>query len=203
MSLEVDHSRAGCHPVPRHPKLAGMPLYSIETYGELQPHIREEWLVANGLGGYAAGTVVGCNTRRYHGLLVAANNPPVGRIMLLNRLGELIRVAGQPDRVLEFSVNQFGQIFHPRGDKYLRRFDLETDLVRWEYEIEGIQVIKQLQMSCRIMPWASATASMRGTSRWSCRCCRRAAPGFSRAAARAGESGANPIPAKLLREGWK
>jgi predicted glycogen debranching enzyme len=124
-----------------------MPLYSIETYGELQPHIREEWLVANGLGGYAAGTVVGCNTRRYHGLLVAANNPPVGRIMLLNRLGELIRVTGQPDRVLEFSVNQFEQIFHPHGDKCLRRFDLETDLVRWEYEIEGIQVIKQLQMS--------------------------------------------------------
>ena len=124
-----------------------MSLYSIETYGELEPHIREEWLVANGLGGYAAGTVVGCNTRRYHGLLVAATIPPVGRIMLLNRLEELIRVGRQADGILEFSINQFGQLFHPRGDKYLRRFDLESDLVRWEYEIEGIRIIKQLQMS--------------------------------------------------------
>jgi predicted glycogen debranching enzyme len=124
-----------------------MSLYSIETYGELQPHIQEEWLVTNGLGGYAAGTVVGCNTRRYHGLLCAATLPPVGRVMLLNRFEEIIRVVGQADRVLEFSVNQFGGVFHPRGDKYLRRFDLEPESVRWEYEIEGIRLIKQLQMS--------------------------------------------------------
>ena len=107
-----------------------MALYSIETYGELQPHIQEEWLISNGLGGYAAGTVVGCNTRRYHGLLCAAMMPPVGRIMLLNRLGEIIRLDGKEDRLLEFSVNQFGEIFHPRGDKYLRRFDREAELVR-------------------------------------------------------------------------
>jgi predicted glycogen debranching enzyme len=130
-----------------HPKLAGMPLYSIETYGELQPHIREEWLVANGIGGYAAGTLVGCNTRRYHGLLIAANLPPVGRVMLLSRLEESLRIGGPTGQIVEFSVNQFGQIFHPRGDKYLRRFDLETDLVRWEYEIEGIRLVKELQLS--------------------------------------------------------
>src|SRR5690606_8488191 len=49
-----------------------------------EPH--QEWLVANGLGGYASGTVLGIPTRRYHGLLVAALPNPAGRVMMLNSL---------------------------------------------------------------------------------------------------------------------
>ena len=49
-----------------------------------------EWLVSNGLGGYASGTVAGVNTRRYHGLLVAALPNPHGRVMMMNYLGEQI-----------------------------------------------------------------------------------------------------------------
>src|SRR5207253_2880540 len=63
--------------------LSPSPLYSIETYGELNPYIGYEWLLTNGLGGFASSTVVGCNTRRYHGLLCAATTPPVGRVMTL------------------------------------------------------------------------------------------------------------------------
>src|SRR5436309_15833071 len=63
-------------------------LYTIDTAGRLEPAASQEWLLTNGLGGFASGTVVGCNTRRYHGLLVAATLPPVGRIVALNRLGE-------------------------------------------------------------------------------------------------------------------
>ena len=44
-----------------------MPLYEIATNGQLEPHLRQEWLLTNGMGGFAASTVVGCNTRRYHG----------------------------------------------------------------------------------------------------------------------------------------
>ena len=124
-----------------------MALYSVETYGELQPHLQEEWLITNGIGGFAAGTVVGCNTRRYHGLLCAALLPPVGRVMMLNRLAEIIRVQGSDQTPIELSVNQFGNTFHPRGDRYLRRFDLEAALVRWDYEIDGIRIIKEIQMS--------------------------------------------------------
>ncbi|MGD1278256.1 MAG: amylo-alpha-1,6-glucosidase [Tepidisphaeraceae bacterium] len=133
-------------------------LFSIETYGELRPHVEEEWLITNGLGGYAAGTVVGCNTRRYHGLLCAATHPPVGRVMLLNRLGEVICVEGNEDQLLEFSINQFSDRFHPRGDRYLRRFDLDGGLVRWEYDVEGIHVVKELQM-----PWKINAAGIRYT----------------------------------------
>ena len=49
-----------------------------------------EWLEANGLGGWASGTIAGCHTRRYHGLLVAATRPPVGRMVLLSKLAETV-----------------------------------------------------------------------------------------------------------------
>ncbi|HEX4123172.1 MAG TPA: amylo-alpha-1,6-glucosidase [Tepidisphaeraceae bacterium] len=123
-----------------------MALYSIETYGELDPHVRQEWLLTNGLGAYAASTVVGCNTRRYHGLLCAATLPPVGRIMTLNRIGEILEFTDPPSaQPLEFSCNQFKEAFHPHGDRYLRRFDLDAT-ARWTYEIESILVIKELQL---------------------------------------------------------
>src|ERR1700761_6038173 len=115
-----------------------MPLYSIETYGELEPHLSQEWLLTNGLGGFASGSLVGCNPRRYHGLLIAAKSPPVDRVMILNRIGETLICHDQPERPLEFSVNQFGDLLQPRGDRYLRRFDQEQSLARWDYDVEGI-----------------------------------------------------------------
>ncbi|HWE94878.1 MAG TPA: amylo-alpha-1,6-glucosidase [Tepidisphaeraceae bacterium] len=119
--------------------------FSIDTNGQLQPHLLQEWLLTNGLGGYAFSTVVGCNTRRYHGLLCAATLPPVGRVMALNRIGEILTVDGDDDRLLEFSVNQFREGFHPHGWTYLRRFTLD-DVARWEYEIEGVKVVKEVQI---------------------------------------------------------
>ncbi len=124
----------------------------------LHPHLEEEWLITNGIGGFASGTVVGCNTRRYHGLLCAAMVPPVGRVMMLNRLGEIVRVRSGEEVTAELSVNQFGDTFHPRGDRYLRRFDLEVDLARWEYEVGGIRIVKEIQM-----PWRNNTVGIRYT----------------------------------------
>src|SRR3954470_2502919 len=134
-----------------------MPLYTIETYGELQPHLSQEWLLTNGLGGFASSTVVGCNARRYHGLLCAATTPPVGRIMALNRVGEILCLDGKNDQLLELSVNQFRESLHPRGDRYLRRFRLD-DAARWEYEVEGVKIVKELQL-----PWLQNVAVLRYT----------------------------------------
>jgi predicted glycogen debranching enzyme len=133
-----------------------MPLYSIGTYGELQPHLSEEWLITNGLGGYAAGTVVGCNTRRYHGLLCAATLPPVGRVMLLNRIGEILCIDGNRDALQELSINQFSDRFHPRGDKWLRCFELDEGIARWEYVVQGIRIIKEV-----MLPWKDNAAGIR------------------------------------------
>ena len=122
-----------------------MSLFTIETYRELKPHDQQEWLITNGLGGYAASTVVGMNTRRYHGLLCAATNPPVGRVMTINRIGEMLSLDGNTDRLLELGINTFRGSIHPRGDQYLTRFELGND-ARWEYDVEGVSVVKELQM---------------------------------------------------------
>ncbi len=71
--------------------LPGQPFISFgrEICGELVNGLRREWLVTNGLGGYASGTLAGPLTRRYHGLLVAALTPPVGRTVLVGGLVEI------------------------------------------------------------------------------------------------------------------
>ncbi|HEX4606100.1 MAG TPA: glycogen debranching enzyme N-terminal domain-containing protein, partial [Candidatus Angelobacter sp.] len=55
---------------------------------DLEAGLGREWLETNGLGGFACGTVAGANTRRYHGLLIAALNPPGGRMLLLAKIEE-------------------------------------------------------------------------------------------------------------------
>ncbi|HSU69651.1 MAG TPA: glycogen debranching enzyme N-terminal domain-containing protein, partial [Tepidisphaeraceae bacterium] len=122
-----------------------MALFSIATHGQLEPHIHQEWLLTNGLGGFSSSTVVGCNTRRYHGLLVAATLPPVGRMMALNRVGEILTRSDRPGQQVELGVNQFGQEFHPRGEQYLRRFDLDG-VATWHYIIETVRVTKEVQI---------------------------------------------------------
>src|SRR5688500_3895345 len=70
---------------------------SILLPRDIQPHDpmpRREWLVTNGLGGYASGTVAGVVTRRYHGLLVASLPAPRGRRVMLNHLLERVRIRG-------------------------------------------------------------------------------------------------------------
>jgi len=119
-----------------------MPDYSFETYGELSPAIEQEWLLTNGTGAYASGTVVGCNTRRYHGLLCATTLPPVGRVMLLNRVAEIVTVGGES---FELSINHFGDALQPRGDHFLRHFSLGR-CVTWAYEARGVRVTKEAML---------------------------------------------------------
>jgi len=125
--------------------LTRMSLYSIETHGQLHPFLNYEWLLTNGAGAFASSTVVACNTRRYHGLLCAATIPPVGRVMTINRIGELLYLDGRTDQFLELSISQFRNSFHPRGDRFLRRFELDRT-ARWEYFVEGVRITKELQL---------------------------------------------------------
>ncbi len=61
-----------------------------EICNNLDAALKREWLETNGLGGFASSTIVGLNTRRYHGLLIAATKPPVGRLVLLSKLEEAL-----------------------------------------------------------------------------------------------------------------
>ena len=98
--------------------------FGAELCGNFDAGLQREWLVTNGIGGFASATINGCNTRRYHGLLVAATKPPVGRLVLLSKLEELLIVNGQ---AFELGTNRYPGAVHPEGFRSLKAFRLDTD----------------------------------------------------------------------------
>ncbi len=103
-----------------------------------------EWLVANGIGGYASSTVLGANTRRYHALLCAALRPPGGRTALLAKVDEELAA---DDGVALLGVNEYADgTIYPRGDWLLQSFDLELGLPRWRYAWKGRVLEKRVFM---------------------------------------------------------
>ena len=107
--------------------------------------LTREWLVTNGLGGYASGTISGVATRRYHGLLIAALPSPLGRMMMFNHLMEQIRF---PDgEVLQLGGEErTDQGPEMPGVQYLSVFRLEAGLPVWRYEVKGIVLEKRLYL---------------------------------------------------------
>lgn len=101
-----------------------------------------EWLETNGIGGFASSTIVGLNTRRYHGLLTAATKPPVGRLVLLSKLEETVVING---RRYELSANQYPGVVHPQGFNYQAGFRLDPFPI-FTYEIEGLRIQKSVFM---------------------------------------------------------
>src|SRR5437667_10714443 len=95
---------------------------------------RKEWLETNGIGGFASSTVSGMNTRRYHGLLVAATRPPVGRMVLLSKIEETLVIG---DRRFELSCNRYPGVIHPQGYQYLTGFRSDPFPV-FVYEVDGL-----------------------------------------------------------------
>ena len=104
-----------------------------------------EWLVTNKLGSYASSTVVGANTRRYHGLLVAATMPPVGRQVVLSQLLEQVIVGG---KTTSLSTYQFVGAISPAGYIHLSRFVNDVPAT-WVYQLDGVTVTRQLTLAER------------------------------------------------------
>jgi predicted glycogen debranching enzyme len=104
--------------------------------------LRKEWLVTNGLGGYASSTVLGINTRKYHGLLVAALNPPVNRWVLLTKLDEEITIG---NKTYALGANEFKDIMHPEGHRNLSSFVLNP-FPTYKYAVEGVGLQKTIFM---------------------------------------------------------
>jgi len=103
--------------------------------------IGREWLATHGNGSFASSTICGTNTRKYHGLLVAAMAPPVRRMVVLSRVEETIIHQGQG---LELAANEYPGVVHPRGHTLLRAFSPEP-FPRWAYQSEGWTIEKQLR----------------------------------------------------------
>src|SRR5580765_5925829 len=105
---------------------------------ELPGMLRREWLVTNGLGGYASGTISGSVTWRYHGLLIAALPEPFGRTVMLNHLAESVQL---PDgRLIQIGGEEPSHPGEGPAANYLTEFRLENHLPVWRYEVEGIVI---------------------------------------------------------------
>lgn len=109
---------------------------------DLNVSARREWLETNGLGGFASSTVSGINTRRYHGLLVAATKPPVGRMVLLSKIEETLII---DDRRHELSANRYPGVVHPQGYQYLKEFRQDPFPV-FVFQVEDVELERSIFM---------------------------------------------------------
>ncbi len=124
-----------------------------DARGDADPLLRREWLVTNGLGGFASCSVGGAPTRRHHALLVSALPTPLGRTVMFNHLSEWVRDA-EGRRFLIGGQEREGGTLELPGAIYLREFRLEHGLPVWRFELDGGTVIEKRV----VMPHAQNTA---------------------------------------------
>jgi predicted glycogen debranching enzyme len=103
--------------------------------------VAREWLVSNGLGGYASGTIAGAPTRRFHGLLIAALPAPLGRTMMLNHVAEQLRLGDGTMLPLTGLETYPGPLALPED---LAAFSLENGRPRWRYQRDGLVLEKSV-----------------------------------------------------------
>ena len=104
--------------------------------------IQREWLLTNGIGGFASGTMIGMNARRYHGLLVASLLPPVERFLIVSAIHEAIVTEAGEAYLHAFQTPDFTA----HGEYYLERF-CNDPVPEFHYRIGAIQLIKKICMT--------------------------------------------------------
>jgi len=113
---------------------------------DINASLDHEWLVTNGIGGYASGSISGATTRSYHGLLVAALHPPVERTVMVTKVDEEMVL---PDgRSFSLGMNEYqGGVIAPRGNVHLESVSLEGDIVYFLYRLtETLTLEKRVWM---------------------------------------------------------
>jgi predicted glycogen debranching enzyme len=113
--------------------------FSPSRFHEL---LDQEWLATNGIGGYASSSVPGLNTRKYHGLLVAAMSPPLRRMVILSRVEETVRTNGNEDSL---ACCEYPGVIYPLGHQRLRGFSNEP-FPRWAFQGNGWTIQKSLEL---------------------------------------------------------
>ena len=108
---------------------------------DLKECLNKEWIITNGIGGFCSTTVIGANTRRYHGLLIAPLEPPVQRYLLLSKVDEAIEIDGK-------NYNLFTNVcenYISDGYKNLESFEKDI-LPQFTYKVEDIKIVKKISM---------------------------------------------------------
>ncbi|MFA6356714.1 MAG: glycogen debranching enzyme N-terminal domain-containing protein, partial [Candidatus Omnitrophota bacterium] len=125
------------------PKTGDVIRFGRDVCGDFQAATSKEWIETNGLGGYASSTIIGTNTRRYHGLLVASARPSLSRMVMLSKLEETL-VLKDGSRY-NLSCNKYPGIIHPEGHRYLDEFRLDPFPV-FTYKAGDITIEKAVFM---------------------------------------------------------
>ncbi len=112
------------------------------NYADYNKGKEKEWLITNGLGGYASSTLIGANTRKYHGLLIASMSPPVKRRVLLSSLDEELIVEGNEHSL---SVHKYPDVIHPHGNEYIESTTIEPFPV-FRYRAGSMMIKKSIMM---------------------------------------------------------
>ncbi len=135
-------------------------IVSISTSNEpIENLLAKEWLLTNERGGYASSTIVGCNTREYHGLLIGSLNPPVNRIMALAQCLEMVVFEGEtrfcpalgasenvrPREIFNLSTFEFNDKFAPQGFIFLKQVRLDTGL-HFDYKLDKLELTKSVYL---------------------------------------------------------
>jgi predicted glycogen debranching enzyme len=118
--------------------------FGREICGDLPSSETREWLVTNGIGGYASGTIAGLLTRRYHGLLVAALNPPLGRTLLVTKIDEIVEYHEQ---TYPLYTNRWrGGAINGYGHYHIEKFYLERTIPTWKFACADAILEKRIWM---------------------------------------------------------
>ena len=107
----------------------------------LEEGIQKEWIITNGLGGFASSTIIGANTRKYHGLLIAPLTPPARRYLILSKVDESIEIGGTK---YELYTNM-GKDYISKGCKYQTSFEKE-ELPIFKYQVGDVEITKTICM---------------------------------------------------------
>ena len=103
--------------------------------------LKKEWLITNGLGGFASSTIIGANTRKYHGLLIAPLTPPARRYLILSKLDESVQIG---DNKYDLYTN-VGENYISQGYKYQVSFEKDY-FPTYRYKVQGVEISKTICM---------------------------------------------------------
>ena len=107
----------------------------------LETGIDKEWVITNGIGGFASSTIIGANTRKYHGLLIATLNPPASRFLVLSKLDESLEIRGKKYDL----YTNICESFISHGYKYQEEFEKDY-YPTFKYNVNGVEIEKSICM---------------------------------------------------------
>jgi predicted glycogen debranching enzyme len=118
--------------------------FGREICGDRDSATSREWLVTNGIGGYASGTIANSLSRRYHGLLIAALKPPLGRTLLLSKFDETAQYDG---RAYPLYTNHWAEgVVDPAGFQWIESFKLDGTVPTWKFALGDAVLVKRVWM---------------------------------------------------------